>query len=67
MAGEGRRAHLTDLLLRPPAVFVKSLVLKRGFLDGWRGFVVAAMAAYTDWLKYWRLFRTPRSRPENAT
>jgi glycosyltransferase involved in cell wall biosynthesis len=60
MAAEGRRANPFDLLLRPPSVFVKSLLLKRGFRDGYRGVVIAAMAAYTDWLKYWRLFRLPR-------
>jgi glycosyltransferase involved in cell wall biosynthesis len=56
---EGRRANLFDLLVRPPAVFVKSLILKLGFLDGWRGFVIAAMAAWTDAKKYWRLWRLP--------
>jgi glycosyltransferase involved in cell wall biosynthesis len=60
LAAEGRRTNPFDLLVRPPAVFVKSLVLKLGFLDGWRGFVIAAMAAYTDWKKYWRLARLPR-------
>lgn len=60
MAASGRRASVFDLLVRPPAVFFKSLVLKRGFLDGWRGLLVSAMAAYTDWKKYWRLLRTPR-------
>jgi hypothetical protein len=34
---------------------VKSLVLKRGFLDGWRGFVIAGLSGYYDWLKYRRL------------
>lgn len=63
LADEGRRANAFDLLVRPPAVFVKSLVLKLGFLDGWRGFVIAAMAAYTDWRKYWRLLRLPRRGP----
>ena len=58
----GRRANPFDLLVRPPAVFVKSLLLKRGFRDGWRGVVIAAMAAYTDWKKYWRLLRLPRPR-----
>ncbi|MCR9247636.1 MAG: glycosyltransferase family 2 protein [bacterium] len=66
MAAEGRRTNPFDLLVRPPAVFVKSLVLKRGFLDGWRGFVVAAMAAYTDWKKYWRLLWQPRPGSERA-
>lgn len=60
LAQEGRRATPFDLLVRPPSVFVKSLFVKLGFLDGWRGFVIAAMAAYTDWKKYWRLFRLPR-------
>lgn len=55
LRAEGRRGTLLDLLVRPPAVFIKSLVLKRGFVDGWRGLVIAAMAFYYDWLKYWRL------------
>jgi len=60
MAAAGRRANPFDLLVRPPAVFCKSLLLRRGFLDGWRGVVIAAMAAYTDWKKYWRLLWLPR-------
>ena len=60
MAAEGRRATPLDLLIRPPAVVIKSLVLKLGFLDGWRGFAVAGMAAYADWKKYWRLMRIRR-------
>jgi len=60
MAAEGRRGTPLDLLVRPPAVFVKSLLLKLGFLDGWRGLLVATMAAYADWKKYWRLLRQPR-------
>ncbi len=66
MAQEGKRATPLDLLVRPPAVFAKSLLLKLGFLDGWRGFVVAAMAAYTDWKKYWRLMRARPARPQGA-
>jgi len=65
LAAAGRRTNPFDLLVRPPAVFVKSYLLKLGLLDGWRGIVVAVMAAYTDWLKYWRLFRQPR-RPEGV-
>lgn len=61
---QGRRANPFDLLVRPPSVLVKSLVVKRGFRDGWRGFVIAGMAAYTDWLKYWRLLWLPRTEPK---
>jgi glycosyltransferase involved in cell wall biosynthesis len=60
MRAEGRRANPLDLLVRPPSVAIKSLLLRRGFLDGWRGFLIAAMAAYTDWKKYWRLWRLQR-------
>ena len=67
MASEGRRVNLFDLLVRPVAVFVKSLLLKLGFLDGWRGFLVASMAAYTDWKKYWRLLRNNVSRIKESS
>ncbi|HEX5050809.1 MAG TPA: glycosyltransferase family 2 protein [Planctomycetota bacterium] len=64
MRAAGRRITVLDLLVRPPSVFVKSLLLKLGLLDGWRGFVCAGMAAYHDWLKYWRCLRLPRgARP----
>lgn len=57
---DGRRFSVLDLLIRPPAVFVKALLLKRGFVDGWRGLLIAVMAFYYDWLKYWRLRRVWR-------
>lgn len=60
MRAAGRRATPFDLLVRPPSVFVKSLLLKLGLLDGWRGVVCAVLAGWHDWLKYWRLFRLPR-------
>lgn len=62
MAEEGRRATPLDLVIRPLAVFIKSMLIKVGFLDGWRGVSVATMAAYGDLLKYWRLLRTKRPR-----
>jgi glycosyltransferase involved in cell wall biosynthesis len=43
---QGRRARLGDLLLRPLGRFVGMYVLGRGFLDGWRGFLLASLYAY---------------------
>lgn len=60
MRAAGRRATPFDLLVRPPSVFVKALVLKLGVLDGWRGVVCAVLAGWHDWLKYWRLLWQPR-------
>jgi glycosyltransferase involved in cell wall biosynthesis len=51
----GRRANLADLLFRPPFAFFKSFVLQRGFLDGWRGLVIASLAAHYDLAKYAKL------------
>jgi hypothetical protein len=51
----GRRARLSDLVLRPPARFLRSYLLKRGFLDGFVGFVVAASVAWSVFLKYAKL------------
>lgn len=42
----GRRVHAWDLVLRPLGRFVGMYVLARGFLDGWRGFLLAALYAY---------------------
>jgi len=52
----GRRASVLDLALRPPARFAKSYFLRLGLLDGWRGLLVAALAAHYVRMKYAKLF-----------
>ena len=42
----GRRVHAWDFVLRPLGRFVGMYVLERGFLDGVRGFLLAALYAY---------------------
>ncbi|OLC11978.1 MAG: hypothetical protein AUH29_17820 [Candidatus Rokubacteria bacterium 13_1_40CM_69_27] len=42
----GRRARARDLVLRPLGRFVGMYVLRRGFLDGWRGLLLAGLYAY---------------------
>lgn len=61
MHERGRRARLTDLVVRPPARFWRSYVWKRGFLDGWRGLLVAYLAAHYVRLKYARLLVLQRA------
>jgi glycosyltransferase involved in cell wall biosynthesis len=63
LRAEGRRFAWRDLLLRPSWVFGKSLLFKLGLRDGWRGVLIAAMAFWYDWLKYWRLRREWQRRP----
>jgi glycosyltransferase involved in cell wall biosynthesis len=51
----GRGGSLLHLAFRPPFEFFKSYVLKRGFLDGQAGLMVAALHAQFIFLKYAKL------------
>jgi len=55
-ARRGRRASMAQIVLRPPARFVSMFVIKRGFLDGMRGAVLASLAAASVCAKYARLW-----------
>jgi (heptosyl)LPS beta-1,4-glucosyltransferase len=72
MRSDGRRAGLVDLVLHPPAAFVRNYVLKRGFTDGVPGLIISAMNAHYVFLKFAKLWalsdptragRPPSSRP----
>jgi glycosyltransferase involved in cell wall biosynthesis len=66
---EGRPARIRDLVLRPPARFARAYFLKRGFLDGVPGFVIAAATAFHVLLKYaklWELERIAARPPSSA-
>lgn len=51
MYDKGKRCHWYDLL-RPPVAFLKFFVVKRGFLDGTFGLLIAQKAAVSVQLKY---------------
>jgi glycosyltransferase involved in cell wall biosynthesis len=57
----GRRFRLRDLVLRPPARFLRAYLLKAGFRDGIPGFVIAGATAFHVFLKYAKLWE--RQRP----
>lgn len=65
---EGRPFRLRDLVLRPPARFLRAYLLKQGFRDGIPGLVIAAVSSFHVFLKYakqWELARSPeRAEPE---
>jgi glycosyltransferase involved in cell wall biosynthesis len=60
LLARGARAHAHDLVLRPAARFVRAYVLKLGFLEGWRGFLQACLAAHYGQLKYAKLLALQR-------
>jgi glycosyltransferase involved in cell wall biosynthesis len=50
-----RRARTSDIVLRPAAGFLRFYVLKRGFMDGWRGLLLAYLHAHYTRMKYAKL------------
>ncbi len=55
---DGRRFRIRDLVFRPPYRFLHGYVIKRGFLDGIPGLIIAGMMAYGVFLKYAKLWET---------
>jgi glycosyltransferase involved in cell wall biosynthesis len=53
-AEQGRPVGVIDLLTRPPWRFVRSYILKGGFLDGWQGLCIAWTTAFYTFLRYAR-------------
>jgi len=53
---EGGRARWLDILFRPPWRFFKAYVVKGGWMDGRRGFIIAAISAFEVCMKYVKLW-----------
>ncbi|MEE8142856.1 MAG: hypothetical protein V3T77_07135, partial [Planctomycetota bacterium] len=47
----GKRRPLWGMLLRPPARFLRMYLWKRGYRDGFAGFIIAGLAAFYVFLK----------------
>jgi hypothetical protein len=64
MYESGRRARAVDLLVHPPAAFLRNYILRRGFLDGTAGLTLSMVNAYSVLLKFaklWEMQRCSRS------
>jgi glycosyltransferase involved in cell wall biosynthesis len=62
LAERGVEFRWLDLVLRPPARFLRMYVLRRGFLDGGRGLILAAIGGFYVFLKYAKLWELTRAR-----
>lgn len=52
----GKKFKPYKLILSPVSMFVKNYFFKLGFLDGWRGFLVAMSSFFYSFLKYMFLY-----------
>jgi glycosyltransferase involved in cell wall biosynthesis len=57
----GRTVGLADLALRPLGRFLAMYVVRGGFLDGWRGFLLASLYAYYVFIRSAKIWERARS------
>ncbi len=62
----GRPTRIRDMVLRPPARFLRAYLWKGGFRDGVPGFVIAAATAFHVFLKYAKQWELDRVAPEGG-
>lgn len=60
LQARGIKSGFLKILGSPVAAFLSSYCLKAGFLDGLRGFLISAFAAYYNFLKYSKLWDLQR-------
>jgi glycosyltransferase involved in cell wall biosynthesis len=63
MYESGRRAGALDLVLHPPAAFLRNYILRRGFTDGVAGLTLSLINAYSVLLKFAKLWEMQKQTP----
>lgn len=61
LLASGHRCRVVDLTLRPAWTFLRMYLLRRGFLDGWRGLLLAGLYASYTFAKYAQLWERQRA------
>lgn len=56
----GHRCGVVDLTFRPAWTFLRMYLVRRGFLDGWRGLLLAGLYASYTFAKYAQLWERQR-------
>lgn len=63
--GRGRHTGWTDLAIRPGWKFFRAYILRRGFLDGWPGYFIAWMDAFSTVTRYAKVLEAEPGAPES--
>ena len=63
MRRDGRRAGLVDLVVQPPAAFLRNYVARSGFREGAHGLIVSMLNAGYVFLKFVKLWEQQRAGP----
>jgi glycosyltransferase involved in cell wall biosynthesis len=60
----GRTVGMADLTFRPAWRFFRAYVLRRGFLDGWQGFYIASLTAFSTLTRYAKVLEAEKKLSE---
>jgi len=63
---DGRRTYYADLLLHPPAAFLRNYLLRLGIRDGFAGLVISGLNSYYVFLKFVKLWDLQQQRAGRA-
>jgi hypothetical protein len=63
---QGKRARLSDLVLRPPVSLFAHYVSRQGFRDGLEGFILSVLSALAVFVKYAKLRHLARTSREDS-
>ncbi len=58
----GAKGSWFDLMLRPPAAFIKYYICRQGFRDGWEGFLFSILSAVMVIVKYAKVRQLVRGK-----
>lgn len=61
-----RRTGWTDLTIRPAWKFFRAYILRRGFLDGWPGYFIAWMDAFSTVTRYVKVIEAEQAKKLDA-
>jgi glycosyltransferase involved in cell wall biosynthesis len=63
----GRRTGPVEILVHPPAAFLRNYVLRRGFLDGTAGLTISLLNAWSVGLKFMKLWELQKSTAKDRS
>ena len=67
MYESGRRTNVVEILVHPPAAFLRNYVLRRGFMDGSVGLVISLMQAWSVGVKFAKLWELQRGHSPSSS
>jgi hypothetical protein len=60
MFEQGKRSSVIKLVINPLIAFISGYIIKRGFLDGYNGFIIARFSSHATLAKYAKLLHLQR-------